>query len=179
MKTDEAESESNRPTEFKIPPPISKPQYQPRNSPQLQDEHPSMNNSLNIRKGSESSGSWQAAMVPKTIVILGGFLQRPGRSVFSRRPINVSAMPERSKSADKMELNFTDGSRKMTIELPTTATVADGLEAVKNRISGSGKEKVRLFKGHVQMERQHPLSQYGVVHASTLVFKKHGSVRKF
>ncbi|VDL59192.1 unnamed protein product [Hymenolepis diminuta] len=41
----------------------------------------------------------------------GDFFQRPGRSVFSRRFINVSAMPERSKSADKMEVNFTDGSR--------------------------------------------------------------------
>ncbi|VDN97740.1 unnamed protein product [Rodentolepis nana] len=179
MEADKAEPETNQLTESSIPPPISEQQYPSRNSPQLPTEHSPMNSSINNRNGPESPGPWQTAMEPKTIVIPGGFRHRPGRSVFNRKPISESPMLEKSKSTDKMEVNFTDGSRKMIIELPTTATVADGLEAVKSRISDSDKERLRLFKGCVQMEGHHPLSQYGVVHASTLVFKKPGPVRKF
>ena len=132
------------------------------------------NASPNKRNSLEYSGSWPTTMEPKTIIIPGGFRQRQTKPVFSKQFTSGVA-----KDAEKMEVIFTDGSRKMNIELPKTATVSDGLAAVKLRISDSDKDRLRLFKGYVQMEGHHPLSQYGIVHGSTVVFKQPGPVRKF
>ncbi|KAL5962073.1 Polyubiquitin [Taenia solium] len=141
-------------------------------------DHQSQNSSQNIRNDSESLGPWPVSVESKTIVIPGKFQQRQAKPVFNRQ-IHSGTGIDRGKSADKMNVIFTDGTRKMTVELPITATVVEGLEAVKTRISDSDKDRLRLFKGYVQMEAHHPLSQYGIVNGSTVVFKKPGPVQKF
>ncbi|VDK33457.1 unnamed protein product [Taenia asiatica] len=141
--------------------------------------HQSQNSSPNIRNDSESLGSWPVSVESKTIVIPERFRQRQTKPVFNRQIHSGTRISDRGKSADKMDVIFTDGTRKMTVELPITATVLEGLEAVKTRISDSDKDRLRLFKGYVQMEAHHPLSQYGIVNGSTVVFKKPGPVQKF
>lgn len=118
-------------------------------------------------------------MESKAIVIPERFRQRQPKPVFNRQFHSATGVSDRGKSVDKMDVIFTDGTRKMTVELPIKATVLEGLEAVKTRISDSDKDRLRLFKGYVQMEAHHPLSQYGVVNGSTVVFKKPGPVQKF
>ncbi|KAH9287374.1 hypothetical protein ECG_01497 [Echinococcus granulosus] len=142
-------------------------------------DHQWQKSSSNLRNVPESSEFWPASVEPKTIVIPGRFRQRQTQPIFNNQFHSGTGISERSKSADKMDVIFTDGTRKMAVELPITATVLEGLEAVKTRISDSDKDRLRLFKGYVQMEAYHLLSQYGVVHGSTVVFKKPGPVRKF
>ena len=147
-------------------------------SAHIHEQRP-QNTSPSVKNGFESSGSWPTTMEPKTIIIPGGFRQRLIKPVFNKQFTTGVGISERAKYDDKMEVIFTDGSRKMNVELPITATVSEGLATVKSRISDSDKDKLRLFKGYVQMEGHHPLSQYGIVHGSTVVFKQPGPVRKF
>ncbi|EUB64889.1 hypothetical protein EGR_00158 [Echinococcus granulosus] len=127
-------------------------------------DHQWQKSSSNLRNVPESSEFWPASVEPKTIVIPGRFRQRQTQPIFNNQFHSGTGISERSKSADKMDVIFTDGTRKMAVELPITATVLEGLEAVKTRISDSDKDRLRLFKGYVQMEAYHLLSQYGVVH---------------
>ncbi|KAL5112959.1 hypothetical protein TcWFU_009543 [Taenia crassiceps] len=142
-------------------------------------DHQSQNSSPNLRNDSESLRSWPVPVESKTIAIPGRFRQHQTKPVLSGQFHSKTGMSERRKSTDRMDIIFTDGIRKMTVELPITATVVEGLEAVKTRISDSDKDRLRLFKGYVQMEAHHSLSQYGVVNGSTVVFKKPGPVQKF
>ncbi len=82
-------------------------------------------------------------------------------------------------NGDNMCITFTDGKQRIPIELPVNATVTMGLEALREKLPGSEQEKIFLFKGSVQMDGFHQLRSYGIVHGTSVVFKKQMPVRRF
>lgn len=108
---------------------------------------------------------------PKTITIPGGVFQR--RKSSTKKRFDGPAIPVACLNSEHMCITFTDGSRqRMVLELPQDITVSRATEALRDALPGEKQGSILLFRGVVEMDRHRQLKSYGIIHGTSVIFKR-------